>query len=404
VYHNDTKYYPQFPIIEKGGRSIAGNEVKIKVMRAVLSFWRSIRDLITIDTVEGETFKEILILTKIHQRVRGKKRTHPPLLVYLLSKYGFRDTLDKIGFHKNELVLVDEVKPSDKHYHISVGNNVYIRIEKTSMGELIKRRFVASYISILKFRKKFSIEELVEYPSFYITALGAYTYPSTNKYDIRLLYSNAMAHLENCNTILDLPTRRQLVNIGINVENIYELILIIFKEIDLWVSSYIPTDMYSKKIGSLTQLLSSFTEQVFTKQFQLISNKRKQLEQNNMSSFANTASKQLGWYTDNQIFKANPSIYNDNWLLAIGAKRFRSLNNIEIRTRDKERSSKIDKRPPMKMVTAHPSQLVVESVIAIPSSTPIMSGTINPYLQIDNDGNIIKPEWAHELDTVFDKS
>ena len=399
VYFNSTKYYPQFPIVEKGGRSIIGNEIKQKVMRAVLSFWRDVQNPIKMKTVEGTEIYEILIKTRIHQRTRGKKRIKTPLLIYPLSVYGYDKTLELFDFKPGELELVSEVIPDTDYNHLHLGNSAYLKIHKEVLNDLIKRRVIASLYSITKFRKKFSLDELKS-SMYYIATLGAYTYPY-KKSDMRLLFSNAKSHLENCDTILDLPTRRQLAQIGIHVNNLYEFIIIVFKEIDNWVVSYDPVDLYNKKIGSLNQLLSSFTETVFTKQFQMISNK-KGIESNNMSSFANNASKQLGWYVDNQIFKANPTIYNDNWLLSIGAKRFRSLNNIEIRTRDKEAAAKTDKRPPMKMVKSHPSQMVVESIIAIPSNNAVITGTINPYLQIDTNGNIIKPEWADEIKHVFD--
>lgn len=401
VISNGTMYYPQFPIVEKGGCSVINNEIKLKVMRAVLSFRRSIRDLITIHTVEGDIRREVLLLTRIHQGVRSR-RVKTPLLIYTLAVYGFEESLSLLGFDKNELTLVSSIQEHKDYYHVSIGNGAYMRFRTDTIDCLVKRRFIAAFLSITKFNRRWELEELTNSTTFYIATLGAYTSPSTKKSDIRLLYINAQTLLKNCQTLLDIPTKQQLQKIGIQVNNLHEFIIYIFKNIDEWIVNYDPCDLYNKKISSLKQLLSVYAEKIFNKQYMLISHRKRGIERNGISGFINTASKQLNWYLDNQIFTANPSVYNDNWLLSVGAKRFRSLNNIETKTRGTK--TKSDKKPPVKLAKSHPSQLVVESIIALPASSPVITGVINPYLQIDTDGNIIKPTWSAEIENVFDLS
>ena len=403
VWSNGTRYFPQLPIVEKGGCSVIGNEIKLKVMRAVLSFRRSVRDLIRIKTVEGDVFRDVLILTRIHQGMRSRK-VRTPLILYSLASYGFDATLFLLGFEDGELTLTKDVVPDEDWYHVPIGNQSYMRFKTSTIKDLVKRRFIASFISITSFVKKWELEELTNSTIYYISTLGAYTSPSTKSSNVCLRYTNAETLLNNCKTLLDIPTRLQLQKIGIFVQDLQEFIIYVFKNIDDWIVNYDPCDLFSKKISSLRQLLSVYTERVFSKQYRLISHRRRGVDRTGISGFINTASKQLNWYLDNQIFSANPSVYNDNWLLTIGAKRFRSLNNIETKTRgDSAKGSKKGSKPSVSLVKSHPSQLIVESIIALPSSSPVITGSINPYLQIDVDGNIIKPDWFdEELGNVFE--
>lgn len=50
----------------------------------------------------------------------------------------------------------------------------------------------------------------------------------------------------------------------------------------------------------------------------------------------------------------------------------------------------------------YPIQQFIELLITYAINTPIRTGEISAFIKIDEDGNIIPPEWAHELDHVFD--
>ena len=86
--------------------------------------------------------------------------------------------------------------------------------------------------------------------------------------------------------------------------------------------------------------------------------------------------------------------------MSVGAKRFLSLDSIESQGRGSGKRKKT-KTPPH-LLKSHPSQLVVTSILDIPSSNPIATGSISPYLQIDEEGNIIKPDYADEISHAFD--
>lgn len=99
----------------------------------------------------------------------------------------------------------------------------------------------------------------------------------------------------------------------------------------------------------------------------------------------------------NSVFRANPTICNDNSLLTVLTKRFRSLENTETKSTTGGRNM------PVALLKAHPSQLVVESILALPPSAPVVSGEINPMIQVDMEtGFFIIPSWYKEISHVFD--
>ena len=93
----------------------------------------------------------------------------------------------------------------------------------------------------------------------------------------------------------------------------------------------------------------------------------------------------------------SPSQYNDNWLLSVGAKKTRQNSSIN-KNSSKGGSTSKTSTPEHRF---HPSMAVVESIIAFSSSNPGISGTINPFLEIDSHGFIHKPDYAAEVDAIL---
>ena len=76
------------------------------------------------------------------------------------------------------------------------------------------------------------------------------------------------------------------------------------------------------------------------------------------------------------------------------------LESVASSSSRKDRKSSKSKTP-LHLLKAHPSHLIVTSILDIPSSSPIVTGSLNPYAQIDEDGNIVEPEYAKEVADVY---
>ena len=397
VWLGDTQYFPLFPIIERGGLHRTAHDVIIKVMRAPITFKRN--EMFTFATDKGDVYHETIITVKIHQRKRGRggKRTdRTPVLLYHLVNHPFDQVMKMYGFDIGEIELVSSKDDAPGFSYIQIKENIFLKVADTAFGNLNKRRVIASYLYCLNEYQRFELRELVAVETaYYKTVLGKFTYPSNS--NGFMLFDNARKHLKTTDTLLDPPAQYQLSQIGINVNNIYELLLVAFFNIDQWIVGYNPTNLYEKKIGALDQIMAPLVAIINNKLFQLINKENEGITQESVKKFTASASQFESWMMGNQMFRANPTICNDNWLLAIGASKFRSLENTETKS-----SPSGGRNMPVALLKAHPSQLVVESILTLPPSNPIVGGSINVFLKIDEDGNIIRPDWADELEHVFD--
>lgn len=399
VILNDTCYYPLFAEVDKGGLHITNTDVIVTVMRAKLPFRRD--EQFEFVTNKGRVYREFVVTARIHQRrvSRAKKNSRPPLILYNLVKMGFHDCMAYYDFKPGEIDIVSSIVESEEYSYIKVANSIYLKVKDTVFDDKFKRRVIAGYMMLMsKYPDIKSLRSLTaEHAVHYKIVLGKYTYPSNT--NPMLLHDNAEKHLETTDVLLDPPAQHQLKGIGIEANNIYELLRVIFYNIDNWMVGYDPTDLYEKKLGSLEQIMAPLVSNINIKQFGVINNKRSEgLTPDVIGTFCARASQHQSWFAKTTMFRANPAMYNDNMLLAIFGKRFRSLENIELRATGNRRKRNI----PIVLLKAHPSHMVVESLLALPTSSPIRTGEINPYLQIDQDGNILKPKWAKQIEDIFD--
>lgn len=394
-----TEHFILFPIVEKGGVNIRPNEIIIKVMKAPLTTWR--RDVITMTTTDGKVVREDLITVKIHQGIKGGKRTEKtPLVLYHLVKFGWHKTLDLYQITPDDISIVSNGEKDPNHSKIAIGANLFVRVSDQILFDQalnFKRRFLASAVAIFQMRADFTLGDVLDpRASYFWVVLGMYT--STKKGHPEMLYMNTKKHLRMNETLLDKPTQFHLRQVGINVNNLEDMMLWLFYNIDRSLKSYDSTDLYNKKVGSLEQIMASFVRHFFRKLFNLINNDKEGLTHASLATFMKQVSTTPNWFKTSMT-RANPTFYNGNLLLQILAKKRRSLDNTESGEFALEGSG--NRVLPRAALISHPSHPVVESILDITSSAPVIGGSMNPYCMIDAEGNIIKPEWAAQYDTIY---
>ena len=404
IISQDTKFYPIFPIVQRGSINRKTYELTVTVLRAaVLAFRRNIEVWVNFHDPNRAPIPATLITAKIHQRqVKGSKdpANRLPLILYHLARFPFEQVLEWYHFAPGEFMVVctEDVKPG--HVLLDIRPGYYVQVPEATLNDIHKLRFIAAYIEILKFLPRYELRDLYARDGhYYKTVLGKYTFPTCN--NAGTMYDGAIKHLETTDTILDRPTKFQLEQIGIKVDDIYQLLLQIYYHIDEWLVGYDPTDLALKRIGSLEKLLSYVVTKLNQMLFSIINNKKEGLKSNIVKNFTHAISQPEDRITRSEMLRANPSVCNDNWLIAIGCQRYRSLQNTEIAS-DKKGEKKSSSKLPTQLLKAHPSHLVVESISHLPPSNPIASGSINPFVVIDDNGNFIMPDWYPEIQHVFD--
>jgi hypothetical protein len=380
-------YYPLFAIVEKGGLSRKKNEVVLQVLRANLKFFRE--DPTSFRASNNRAYRAALLTCRIHQ----KSRKHIPIALYHLAKFGFAKTMAMYGM-TDKLFLSDNCLEEAGYVYVGVCPNVYIKIKEESLSEVTVLRMILSLLACYKVYPKFDLPSLYQ-SAYYAVVLGKWT-DTSNVQRRELLHKNAVYHLQMNDSILDPAAIQQYQKIGIRADNIDSLLLEAFYNLDMWLSStrYQGNDLYDKKIGALDQMMAVLVRTFNTKMFKKLINDKAGLTKDSVKSVM-YAPRRHQWITGSSMFSSMPTVYNDNFLLTIGARRYRSKDNVE--QADGHRTGLS-----IQELKAHPSQAIVESILYYPNSNPVVTGSINPYLEIDSAGNIIRPDIADEIEHCFD--
>ena len=410
LVYNDTEYWPFFPIVERSGVNRTENgSIIVKVMRVPITFGRRSSDRFKIISVSGKTYPELLVTVKIHQgKNPGKKSDHIPLVLYPLCKYGYLQTMTKYGFDPSSISLSDKFDTTDKvyEYFIMPDGRRYLKVKRDMLTDAYKLRMVLSlyriFVEIPEFEES---DAFSDFTGYYLTVLGKFT-NSKDTSMTKLLLPNAKKHLAMTDPMLDLVAKDQLRQIKCNCNDIYDLLQWMYFNIDGQLVSYDPTNLFDKKNESLDTLACRVARNIAYAQYMILNSKKAILDRKTVEQFCKRASQRPSWIAADEnersckIFGTNPAIYNDNYLLAIGLKRCLMLESVSSSSSHKNRKSNKSKTPPH-LLKAHPSQLIVTSILDIPASSPIQTGSLNPYVRVDGNGNIIKEEYASEIENVF---
>ena len=389
-------YYPLFVIVEKGGLYFDTNTVTFQVSRARLRFTRS--SLKTVSTVEGFTFSGYNITAKLHMANRGRKRENTPIILYHLAKYGFKKAM--AAFDMSDVTLTDQYVASEEFYHVKVSANVYIKFPRGEI-DVDKRRVIINLVQIYKFYKGFNLATVMDY-KYYIFVLGKWLYPSVQ--DPNQAYNHVCEHLRSNRTLIDPGSVQQHASVGLIYDGLDDLMVVMFKNIDGMLIDYVNNsgNLYNRKIGVATQMLSHLIHEFNTKLYNEIIGSSTGIRHETIKLLMKDRS-YISWVKNNTtMFRSSPMIYNDNYIFAIGRSKVRSSDNPEVGKR-KGRNDKKNNKPSPLQLKADSSHLVVESATTVPQTNPGVGGSINPFLQVEQNGDIIEPEWSGEIANVFDK-
>ena len=410
VLYNDTKYYPQFPIVEKGGVNRTDNgTVIVKVMRVPITFGRRPSDKARLISTSGNIYTEMLVTVKIHQGGNsGEKSDHIPLVLYHLCKLGYNKALRLYKMDPADISISATFDNNDKtyDYFILADATRYLKVRRSIMDDCYKRRMVLSLYKIFAEIQEFSPSDVFsDDPAYYCAVLGKYI-GSKDANMTKLLLPNAIKHLKMTDPMLDLVAKDQLRYVGCNANDVYDLLYWMYFNIDDQLVTYDPMDLFDKKIESLDNLAGRPARQIAYVQYGIINSKKTILDERTVENFCKKSSQRPSWVVidesnrSSKVFRANPDAFNDNFLLTIGLARCLSLESIASSSARKKKGGSKNKTSPF-LLKAHPSQVIVTAMLDIPTSSPIETGSVSPYIEIDEDGNFIKPSYASELSQVF---
>lgn len=384
---NDVKHYIQLAIIERVIFRMADGVI-IKVMRSPLQFWRTKQ--FVYNSTSGNTYTDTIVTARAYFKQKSNIRT--PLVLYFLAQFEFDDVVSRVlGLPVGSISFVTKDDPKDEYFdYFKCRDDIYLKAEKaTALSDTAYRRFIASILFILKMSRQFTINDVYN-RTFYKMLLGKNLHGSSTKE--LLAVSHADEHLDSLNTYLDKYSKEELAIMKIFCDDIFDLFVTVFFNIDSWLANYSPNNIFEKRVSGVDLIMKDIVKEIFL-QFYRTMQKNKNLNISHIRSMLKLNSMMITKINKAVPLQSGVALYNDNDLIGIHIKKVRQISTQE---KDKKKATNI--------ITAkehqfHPSFAAIESLLSIASSSPGTSGDINPFAVIDHMGyfQMDKMPWYKEI-------
>ena len=393
VILNGRQYYFKHVLSDIIVRSEGG--IIIKFMRSPIRCFRN--TVVKLTDIHGQEYPVVIVTSAICQGNSSKnKKNYPPLVLYLLAEYGFDETLRKFDIAG----CIDFITaPIDYPIYVVfeiLPDSLYLKADRTLLDNIQTIRIVASIVHMLR---EYRDDTMVYYDHvkdsvLYKSILGKYVHGRQNTCDLAV--SHAEKHLESLRTYLDRRTKRELDPDGrLMLENIYDVLIYMFNNIDMWSVNYNYNDLFEKRLEGINKTLFFLVSMIFT---QVYSRTNK-----NLKADAVARSMQIGVNTIRDIYKAecadNPKQYNDNQLFTTLVNKLRQSKPSKESKQQQQRNKNSIEAPEHRF---HPSFVAIESILTIVKSNPGIGGDINPFVQITDKGHFDKEAtyWYAEIENV----
>lgn len=385
---NDTEYCVLNNIIDKLIVRITEGVI-VKVMKQPINFWRNKH--YTYKSMDGTEYRDILVTVKAFG---GKKKTNIDITVvlYLLAEYGFSRAMEMLSI--GNVSFTDAVAQDDEEYsYFEVKEGIYLRTLTDDLETVPFRRVIACVLYSLRNFADYIYSAEDVYPcTTYRMILGKCLHGK--EYNGLLAEGHCESHLESLRTYLDEITKNRLYQERrMKCENIFDLFVYVFYNIDDWLVGYRPNDLFEKRLGGVDTLLSHMVVEVNNKFYDTMS-KHKQIKEQQIGKALKINDKAIAKIYNSQGVQSKPSAYNDNELFSMLIKKIRPLSSA-LNAKAKSAGNTITSKEHQ----FSPSMLAIESVWSISSSNPGISGDINPFAVIDENGRFVKEQmpWFKEI-------
>ncbi len=388
VFIAGSRYYPQIMISEKIIQPMRST-VTIKAAVLVMKFFRHERR--TIRSVDGRSFHQFLVQAKIHWS--KKSRNTPPLLLYHLVEHGFTEAFCRYGFNHEHISVVENEEVAPGYTLFRISPKILIKASDVMLQSVRGLRLVIALHQVLRSWTGYEVDDVYNRnTSLYKIILGKMIHQANSAIQFCKFADN---HLSAYTLMFDDSLQRAINKMGYPCNNMSDLFYCIEANIDKWLMQK-PNDLFNMRLAMTEKFAELLIKAISGARFTLIETSRNGLTYETAKAFVKRLSMiSLLWARD--FCRSEPCIVNGNWMMSIGIKSRRVFGD-EIGKRGQRK--KVGKLPKV-MCRSHPSWPVVDSSVALPSSNPIIVGTINPYLQVDDDGDIIVPEWFNEIADLF---
>ena len=441
---NNSRYYVMFALTDKVFYHITKNHgIGIKILCGHLRFWRGSR--YSFISTRGHVYGDQLLITKIHMRnykyIAEDLRT--VALLYPLVRFGLRGAIERYGINPDHIQIVKQEDKSDvlhEYFWIPITSNeneknhngFYLKVHQDVLKARVDAddaaegrnriglqvvtalNYIFSYFrrykeTIYKDKDKL-VEYLTEDPNYtvYKVILGKTIFGINYESEIQAA-GHMRDHLQSLEQYIDPETKRKLRTIGVECNDVYDLIYYVSENMDSYVANYFPSNVYNKQMNVLDLLTGDMVIRLFNSIYTQTNNRkgdRPYTTEQIMSSLRVSMKIFSRIYSYPSLIAGNPSVYNDNGLFTVlGRKRRATFTAAKPGNRGDGKRSRNDE---LNLLSdpehrTHSSIFIVESGARTQSTDPTKGGTINPFLIVTPNGELIIPEWLKKIAATVDK-
>ena len=392
----DTVYVPVRSIKEKVfSKTTSG--ITMKVIRQPIPFYKT--STYRIESVSDDWFSnESVPTTSIYNQARTNRRKmiDPTIVHYLLCKFGFYGTVGRFGLSTEDIEFTNMVGGDVDTFRYFAAKktktpkqvDLFLKVRKTSIENPIISKLVASILYTITAFQKHHVEHLYEPTGTVFRIMLGKIIHGTALPEIQCK-NKIDTHIASLDTYLDPNTKNRLRSYEINVNDIYDTLQYVFKEIDNIHRNTSHTDLYNSRIDVIEELLvETIVKSIYGRWYKAETDPKK-LNEKEVRSILNFPRDLVTKLHMSRIVQKNPPAFGDNilvgWLIQ------------KIRQSGLSASGRIIKSPDHRF---HSSMASVETLIAFSKSNPGAGGAINPYLQISNNGSVIRQSYSDEIDAL----
>lgn len=340
----------------------------------------------------GERYVHFIVSARLFHGQMRNKACELTIVHYMLAKFGFTRTLEKFGINPSDISFTPRVGEDTELFEYFAaksfddksedGPGLFLRVRKTLLSEDQALKFVVNLVYVLSFFKIQTIDNVyLEQGSIWKVILGIIILDE--RVEARA-YGNAESHLKSVNYFIDPLTRDRFRTFGVFIDDIYDLLVYVFTNIDSFMVNNLVQDIYNSRLDVTSGILvKAFAERMFKNIYFLgkksnitLSDVTSALRFNPMMFRQPSSSRS----DEDKDYIAPPDIIGDNFLLAGG------FNKIRLGGRPEQR--------------LHASMLVGESIGAFVGKTIGKTGYLNPFVPTDEHGAILHPDYAKEIDDI----
>lgn len=414
IVMNGTRYALQMGITEKVYAPSNGG-VMVRVTRSPIHFHRTLTYAVK-SVSSGNITRSFLVQTDLHNRSKDRrvKGIHLTVMHYLLARYGLREVLSKFGLNDNDISFVDAIGEDVDQYEYYLGANpnkvtvppIFLRVRNEIINDPLLNKLVVNILyTVQHWAIHTKAEDMYSEPDGikFRAMMGMILYPGSQE-AAAVGYANQ--HLESVEYYLDPPAMKRIHAYGINVNTTYDLLLHVFCDIDRVMASASRHDLYTMRLDPIDTfmieaVISGINKKVYSTGAN-INRLRGDKGEPLVKRMLRPRERAIHDIKSSPTVLPSPPGYNANMLISLLGRKI-LLNGsaaATLKSKGKKKGAEISLTAPE--YRCHPSLLVVETAVAFIGKTPGITGLVNFFLEIDENGGIKRPHYADEIDPLLD--